>query len=80
MKTIDLSTTSMSLHELLDFARNESVVVKASDGTSFVLSMVDEFATEVELLRQHHTFLTLLDEYKQERKTISLDEVEERLR
>jgi hypothetical protein len=80
MKTIDLSMSQISINELLNLARNESVIVRATDGTSFVLSMADEFATEVELLRQNHSFLTLLDSYKQERKTLSLEEVEERLR
>jgi hypothetical protein len=55
-------------------------MVQADDGTSFVLSLADEFATEVELLRQNHAFLTLLDAYKQTQKTISLEEVEKRLR
>lgn len=36
-------------------------------------------ATEVELLRRNHTFLALLDSLKQDQKTISLEEVEERL-
>jgi hypothetical protein len=40
----------------------------------------DEFATEVELLRQNHAFLTLLDTYEQAQKTISLEDVEIRLR
>jgi hypothetical protein len=80
MKTIDLSVTHMSASELLDSARNESIIVRASDGTPFVLSLADDFVTEVELLRQNHAFLALLDAYKQEQKTLSLEEVEERLR
>ena len=63
MKTTDLSMNQVSVNELLDFARNESVVVTTSDGTSFIVSMADEFSTEVELLRQNHSFLTLLDAY-----------------
>lgn len=80
MKTIDLSKTHLSVDELLDSARRESIILKAIDGTSFVLSIADEFATEVELLRQNHSFLSLLDSYKQEQWTISLEEVEKRLR
>jgi hypothetical protein len=80
MKTIDLSVTHMSANELLDSARNESIIVRASDGTPFVLSLADDFVTEVELLRQNHAFLALLDTYKQAQKTLSLEEVEERLR
>jgi hypothetical protein len=80
MKTIDLSKTQLSVEELLDSARHESVMVQAADGMSFVLSLADEFATEVELLRQNHAFLTLLDWHKQSQKAISFDEVEKRLR
>ena len=80
MKTIDLSKTQLSVDDLLESARSESVMVTAADGTSFVLSLADEFATEVELLRQNHTFLTLLDSFKQAQKTIPLEEVEKRLR
>ncbi len=80
MKTIDLSMMQISVNELLNSARDESVMVKASDGTSFVLSTANEFATEVELLRRNHTFLALLDSLKQDQKTISFEEVEERLR
>ena len=80
MKTIDLSTTQLSVDELLESARKESVMVKAADGTSFMLSVADEFAAEVEILRQNHAFLTLLDSYKHAQKTIPLEEVEKRLR
>ena len=77
---MDPSVTHMSANELLDSARNESIIVRASDGTPFVLSLADDFVTEGELLRQNHACLALLDTYKQEQKTLSLEEVEERLR
>jgi hypothetical protein len=80
MKTIDLSVIHMSADELLDSARNESIIVRASDRTPFVLSLADDFVTEMELLRQNYAFLALLDTYKQEQKTLSLEEVKERLR
>ena len=80
MKTIDLNAAHLSANDLLASARDESILVKAADGTSFVVSRADEFATEVELLRQNHQFLTLLESYKQEQKTIPLEEVEQRLR
>lgn len=80
MRTIDLTTDALSLDEILDSARDDVVMIRAADGSSFVVSMADEFATEVELLRRNHTFLTLLDSYKQDRRTISLAEAEERLR
>ena len=76
MKTIDLSKTQLSVDELLDSARHESVMVQAADGTSFVLSWLMNSRQRWKLLRQNHAFLTLLDSYKQAQKTISLEEVE----
>ena len=80
MKTIDLSSTSVSVAELLDLARNDSLLVKTDRGDSFVVSPTDEFATEVELLRRNHTFMTMLDEFKEEKDLIPLDRVEKELR
>jgi len=79
MKTIDLTIDQISVHDLLETARNEAVVIKSTDGMAYILSTADEFATEVELLRQNHKFLTLLDRYKQDQRTLSLEEVEKRL-
>ena len=80
MKTIDLSSTSVSVAELLDLARNDSLLVKTDRGDSFVVSPTDEFATEVELLRRNHTFMTMLDKFKEEKDLIPLDRVEKELR
>jgi len=80
MKTIDLATQPLSVDQLLDSARRESIVLKAKDGETFVVSAADELSTEVELLRRNHRFLTLLDAFKQDTHTVSLDEVERRIR
>jgi len=80
VKTIDLSSTSVSVAELLDLARNDSLLVKTDRGDSFVVSPTDEFATEVELLRRNHTFMTMLDKFKEEKDLIPLDRVEKELR
>ena len=80
MRTIDLTTDTLSLDELLDSVGDDVVMVRSADGSAFMVSRADEFATEVELLRRNHTFLTLLDSYKQDRRTLSLAEAEERLR
>ena len=79
MKTIDLAKKILSVDELLNSARKESVILKSADGTCFVLSAADDLTTEVELLRRNHAFLTLLDAHKQDQKTIPLEEVEKRL-
>lgn len=80
MKTVDLSSAPVSAAELLDMARRDSLLVKTDKGDSFLVSHADEFATEVELLRRNHTFLTMLDDLKQAKDTIPLDQVERELR
>ena len=80
MKTVDLSLKPMSIAELLDMARKDPLLVKTGKGDSFVVSHSDEFATEVELLRRNHSFLTMLDKLKEDDDTIPLTEVERQLR
>jgi hypothetical protein len=80
MKTVDLATENLSLAGLLAIARKESVLLQDADGERFLLSMADDFSGEVELLRKNHEFLAFLDSCKNETETVSLDEVEKRLR
>jgi hypothetical protein len=80
MKTIDLATNPMSADDLLASAREGSVLVRSASGEAFVVSEADDFATEAELLRCNHRFLTLLDSWKADPTSISLDDVEDRLR
>lgn len=80
MKTVDLAAENPSLTGLLAIARQESVLLKDASGESFLLSRADDFAGEVELLRKNHDFLTFMDACKNETATLSLDEVEKRLR
>ena len=61
-------------------ARRDSLLVKTDKGDSFLVSHADEFATEVELLRRNHAFLTMLDEFKEAKDVIPLDQVEKELR
>ena len=80
MRTVDLSVQTVSVSELLEMARSDPLLVKTGDGDSFVVSPADEVATEVEILRRNHHFLTMLDRLKEDEETISLEEVEYRLR
>ncbi len=41
---------------------------------------VDEFDTEIELLRRNHILLAMLDEFKEEKETVPLEQVEKDLR
>ena len=80
MKVVDLSAEPISVAELLDMARSESLLVKTGKGDSFVVSPADDLAAEVELLRRNHTFLTMLDRLKEDRESIPLAEAEDQLR
>lgn len=80
MKTIDISTKKSSVLELLNMAKEESVLVKTENGDTFVISSIDEFNSEVELLRKNHKFLSMLDSFKEEDENFSIDLVEKNLR
>jgi hypothetical protein len=80
MKTINLSSHPPSVNELLGMAGTDALLVKTQDGHTFVISSADEFEFEVELLRQNHTFLSMLDDFKKGEDTIPLEKVEKKLR
>ena len=80
MKTIDLGKSKLSLDEALTSARAESLLLRCANGEQFVISLADDFATEVELLRRNHAFLDFLDSCKKDETTVSLEEAERKLR
>ena len=80
MKTIDLAKSSLSLDEVLSSARRESLRIKCANGEQSFISIADDFATEVELLRKNHAFLEFLDACKNDHTSVSLEEAEKRLR
>lgn len=61
-------------------ARDDALLVKTGKGDCFVVSQADEFATEVQLLRRNHAFLTMLDSFKQNKDTIALGAAEKQRR
>jgi hypothetical protein len=79
MKTIDLSTSSPNLPEILQLASEENVILKTADGRQFVVAEIDDFAEEVRLTRQNEPLMRLLDERSKETATFSLKEVREQL-
>ena len=80
MKTIDLAKHQLLLDEALRSARGESLLLRCANGEQFVVSLADDFATEVELLRKNHAFLEFLDSCKKDESSVSLEEAEKRLR
>lgn len=78
MKTIELSTSSLTLKELLQFARTENVLIKEDDGEEFLLAVLDDFEAEVESLKHNEELIDFLDARAAEPK-LSLDEAKRRL-
>ena len=63
----------------MELAQEETLILKKSDGTEFVLSAIDDFATEVEALRQNEEFLEFLAQRSRSAKKLSLEEARRRL-
>jgi hypothetical protein len=79
MKTLDLRQNPMSLAEVLQTARQESVIILGEDGSEFILEAADRFDREVAELGQSERFMTFLAERSQEAGSVSLEEIEKRL-
>ena len=79
MKIIELAKTPTSPRDLLNIARSETVILRQPDSADFVLAPVDEFALEVELLRNNTGFMRYLDELSEQEATIPLAQVEREL-
>jgi len=80
MKTVELSSEALSATALLDMARENSIPVETAVGDAFMVSPADEFAVEVELLRRNHAFPAMLDQFKENKAEIPLEQVEAKLR
>jgi len=74
MKNIKLTKTRPTVAELIRSAKRGPVLLEASSGERFLVTPADEFATEVELLRQHHKLLAFLDARSKEPPAASLDD------
>jgi hypothetical protein len=79
MKTIELAQSNLTIVELMELAQEDTLILKKSDGTEFVLSVIDDFATEVEALRQNEEFMEFLAQRSQSTKRLSLEEARKRL-
>lgn len=79
MRVIEISQKSVELDALLEMACRETIILRQSGHKEFVLSSIDDFALEVELLRNNKEFMTYLDELSQEKATVSIEDVESML-
>lgn len=79
MRTLELPrANTTTIAQLLGWARQESILIRAQDGEEFLVAPVDDFNAEVESLRHNDEFIAFLDARAREPK-ISLSEARKRL-
>jgi hypothetical protein len=79
MKTITVPPHATEINGLLEQARQEDVLVRAADGTEFLVTTVDDFDQEIARTRQNAKLMALLDERAKQAQTVALDEVKRQL-
>jgi len=79
MKTITIPVDAADVNSLLENAREEDIVVRAADGTEFILTVIDEFDRELARTRQNAKLMALLEERSRSAPTISLAEAKQQL-
>jgi hypothetical protein len=77
MKIIDVPPDATEINALLDQARCDDLVLRAADGTQFVLG--EDFEDEVRRTRENKQLMELLDERRREAATIPLEQVRREL-
>src|SRR5687767_1863979 len=79
VKTIAVPKGSRAVNALLDQAREEDVLVRAGDGTQFLVKAIDDFEAEIKAQRRNKRLMALLEEKARSSEWITLEEVERRL-
>jgi hypothetical protein len=67
------------VNALLQQARDEDVLVRAADGTEFVVTVVDDFDEEVARTRHNAKLMAMLDERAKQEQTVPLADVKREL-
>ena len=79
MKTVTIPPQSTEINVLLEQARQEDILVRAADGTEFMLTAIDDFEHEIVRTRQNAKLMALLDARGKQTQTIPLEEVKRQL-
>lgn len=79
MKTVDVPPQATDVNVLLEQARHEDIVVRAADGTEFMLSAIDDFEHELARTRQNAKLMDLLEQRSKQTAAVSLDEAKRQL-
>ena len=78
MKITELEQESPTLDEVIDWAVEETVVLRKR-GILFALAPINDFESEVKSLRNNPAFLEFLAELSQEETVISLEDLRKEL-
>lgn len=79
MKTVSIPPQAAEINALLEQARGEDILLRAADGTEFIVTVVDEFDDEIARTRANAKLMALLDERARQTRTIPLAEVKRQL-
>lgn len=79
MRTITIPPQATDVNALLEQARKEDLLVRAADGTEFMLTAVDDFDQEIACTRRNAKLMALLDERAKQAQTVPLEEVKRQL-
>ena len=79
MRTLDLRQQQVSVADLLQCARTETVYILNEEGEAFILEAADAFEREVAQLGQSDAFMAFLAERAKEPGLRSFDDLERKL-
>ncbi len=79
MKNIEISQSNLTISDLLELAEQDTIILKKSDGTEFVLSVIDDFTEEVKALANNQEFMDFLAQRSCSIPKLSLEEARKRL-
>lgn len=80
MRTIDLRQKKLTVKDLFRLARLEALLIRTEDGQIFILEEADAFEKEVAMLGNSKKFMKFLQKRAKEEATISIDELEDKLK
>jgi hypothetical protein len=79
MKTVSVPPQATDVNALLQQAREEDILVRAADGTEFMITVVDDFDEEIAHTRQNARLMALLEQRARQEQTVPLAEVKRQL-
>ncbi len=79
MKTLTLDDCGRDLQQVLELAGEENVILTMPDGRQFILAEIDDFESELRLVREQDELMALLDSRSDAQETLTLAEVKEAL-